>query len=243
MLFLDLLGVRAMNSSPEVDQHLRDLERAISRTYRNFLEPDSPWPAAFFSDTLVLVAPVLPVGEEESAIGGLVIQAAWLQLNLIEAGFFARGGLSVGLIHLREGLLFGPALADAYEAESSRAIHPRIVLSAGAVKSQEKDLQFYRSPVDSPQNAMLLRDPDGEVFINYLGLVLDDPAEDPRPAFEVHRDAISERLGRHRANKPVWEKYRWTAEYHNWVCARRMPKERKLNVSVEDLTWEFSSFA
>lgn len=215
VLFLDLLGVRAMNASPDVDQHLRALDRAVSRTYRDFLRADSPWPASFFSDTLVLTAPVLPVGEEESAIGGLIIQAAWLQLNLIEAGFFARGGLSLGRVHHRDGLLFGPALIDAYDAESRRAIHPRIVLGSQAVKSQEDNLQFYENPSESPQAAMLLRDADGQVFINYLGLVLDDPLEDPLVALTTHREAIRKRLELHRSDKPVWEKYRWTAEYHN----------------------------
>jgi hypothetical protein len=56
VLFVDLLGVSAMNRGPkqEVRANLIALERAVSAMYRDYLEPDSPWPAALFSDTLVL---------------------------------------------------------------------------------------------------------------------------------------------------------------------------------------------
>lgn len=161
VLFVDLLGVRALNRSPQVEHHLVALEKAVTRSYRDFLKSDSPWPAAFFSDTLVLASPVLPAGEDESAIGGLVVQAAWLQLNLIAEGFFVRGGLSVGKFHIREGLVFGPALVEAADLESTVAVHPRVVLSGEAACSQHEDLRFYADPAQSPQNALLMRDADG----------------------------------------------------------------------------------
>jgi hypothetical protein len=241
VLFIDLLGVRAMNASPQVGQHLRDLDRAVGGMYRNFLAADSPWPAAFFSDTLVLTSPVLPAGEEESAIGSLIVQAAWLQLNLIQAGFFARGGLSLGDFHIRDGLLFGPALVEAAEIEHAKAVHPRVVLSPSAVASQERDLAFYSDAAQSPQNSLLLRDGDGQVFINYLALLLDEPT-DPAPAFEMHRDAVVERLRRHQVDKRIWEKYRWAAEYHNAVCAARLPNRPELLVPHTVATWQFAPF-
>lgn len=243
VLFIDLLGVRAMNQSPEVDQHLRDLDRAVSAMYRDFLAANSPWPASFFSDTLVLTAPIVPSGDEESAIGSLLVQAAWLQINLIEAGFFARGGLSIGRMHLRDGLVFGPALVDAYHLESNQADHPRIVLGEEVVRSQSRDLDFYASPADSPQNALLLRDADGHVFVNYLGLVLDDPTESAHDALEIHRDAVMHQLSSHRVDRRVWEKYRWVAEYHNWTCAQRIPEPGDLLIPSAATTWSFSSFA
>lgn len=184
---------------------------------------------------------MLPPDEEESAIGGLVVQAAWLQLNLIEAGFFVRGGLSLGLLHLRDGLVFGPALADAYELESDKAVHPRIVLSRPAAKSQHDDLTAYADPRESAQQAMLMRDGDGWSFINYLGLLFDEP-EDPRPALAMHRDRVVECLSRHRGTKRVWEKYRWLAEYHNHVVMTRLPGSAELLVAASLMTWEFVSF-
>ena len=241
VLFIDLLGVREMNASPDVDDHLVRLERAVTGMYRNFLRADSPWPAAFFSDTLVLASPVDDEDAEESAIGGLVIQAAWLQLNLIAQGFFARGALSLGAFHIREGLLFGPALVEAYELESQVAVHPRVVLGQTAVASQREALHFYASAAESPQNALLLRDRDDQVFINYLGLLFDEP-EDPRPALALHRDAIRAALAQHRGDKRRWEKYRWVGEYHNHVVSERL-QEPEFLVEPGDLTWGFEPFA
>jgi hypothetical protein len=88
VLFLDLLGVRAMTrgSQRQVARRLRDLERAVSRQYRNYLQPDSRWPAAFFSDTLVLAAPVDEFGGKASAVDGLLLQAALLQAASSAAG-------------------------------------------------------------------------------------------------------------------------------------------------------------
>jgi hypothetical protein len=242
VLFVDLLGVRAMNRSRRVASHLVALERAVSKTYRDFLKPDSPWPAAFFSDTLVLAAPVEQHGGEESAIGGLVLQAAWLQLNFIDAGFFLRGGLSLGRIHIRDGLVFGPALVEAYDLERMRAVSPRIVLSSDVDASQRADLRFYAQPESSPQGALLLCDGDGHTFVNYLGLLFDEP-DDVRQGLGRHRDTVLARLQEHRADKHLWEKYRWVAEYHNAVVARTLPGEQRLLVDGQAMRWPFTPFA
>lgn len=242
VLFIDILGVREMNRSRRVGQHLKALERAVTGMYRDFLEPDSPWPAAFFSDTLVLASPVLRPDDEESSIGGLVIQAAWLQLNLIAEGFFVRGGLGFGQFHIRDGLIFGPALVEAYDLESVVAVHPRVVLGRHAERSQREDLRHYGRPEDSPQHTLLCRDADGWTFINYLGLLFDEP-EDPRPSLELHRDQITTRLDLYRSEKRRWEKYRWVAEYHNATVGGHLPGEARLLVDVDKMMWQFQPFA
>lgn len=228
--------------SRRVTTHLRALEAAVTRNYRDFLSPDSPWPAAFFSDTLVLAAPVKEHGGEEAAIGGLVIQAAWLQLNLVSSGFFVRGGLSLGRMHLRDGLVFGPALVEAYELESRRAVYPRIVLSSDVDASQRSDLSFYANPSDAPQAALLLCDGDGHTFINYLGLLFEN-VDDPVQGLAEHREIVAARLEEHRGDKRRWEKYRWVAEYHNDVVGRMRPDASELLVDAEAMTWRFSTFS
>jgi hypothetical protein len=241
VLFVDLLGVRAMARGRAAGKNLRALDRAVSGTYRDFLKEDSPWPAAFFSDTLVVASPVLR-DDEESALGGLIVQAAWLQLDLVAQGFFVRGALSLGKFHMRAGLSFGPALVEVYELEAATAIHPRIILGRDAERSQHDDLRFYGQPEESPQNLLLLRDDDGWTFINYLGILFDEPA-DPTPALAMHRDAIIERLRTHRDNRRHWEKYRWVAEYHNQVITTRIPEQPDLLVDAAEIVWNFASFA
>ena len=242
MLFVDLLGVREMNRGRSAGKHLAAIERAVVRgAYRDFLAPDSPWLSAFFSDTLVLASPVQRAGDEESSIGDLVVQAAWLQLDLITEGFFVRGALTLGKFHIREGLIFGPALVEAFELENAKAVHPRIILGPNAERSQHQDLRFYGQPEDSPQNLFLLGDADGWTFINYLGLLFDDPG-DPRPVLEMHREIVTVRLREYRNRRRLWEKYRWVAEYHNAVIARQLPGESQLLVDTENITSQFEPF-
>ncbi len=242
MLFIDLLGVREMNRGRAAGKHLVAIERAVVRgTYRDFLTPDPPWLSAFFSDTLVLARPVSAADDEESSIDALLEQAAWLQLNLIAEGFFVRGALTLGKFHLRDGLIFGPALIEAHDLERDVAIHPRIILGGDAERSQREDLQAYDSPDDSPQNVLLLRDDEGSAFINYLGPLFEEPA-DPTPALQMHRNVVTARLHEHRDQRSFWEKYRWVAEYHNAVIATRLPRETQLLVDTANTTSQFQAF-
>ena len=243
VLFIDLLGVRAMNRGPvrDVRRDLVALEQAVSQMYRDYLKPESPWPAAFFSDTLVLAAPVTDKDGEQYAIDGLILQAAWLQLTLLASGFFVRGGLSLGWFHIDNGLIFGPALADAYELESRHAVYPRVVISKDAEASLRHDPRRAFGAVE-PLGRGLLCDGDGWTFVDYLELLL-DALDDPVVAIEVHRDHVIDRLDRHRDDKRVWEKYRWVAEYHNAFVDRVFEGAAEARVPVDAMAWRFEPFA
>jgi hypothetical protein len=236
VLFLDLLGVRAMNQGPpeEVQQRLEDLDRAVTGTFRDILGPDAPRPAAFFSDTLVLASPLDVGGDEEAAVTELLLDAARLQLDLLTAGFFARGGLSLGLFHVREGLIFGPALVEAYELEDLHAVHPRVVLSKEA-----------EAVIPRP-SSQLLCDGDGWTFINYLDPLLEEP-DDPVPVLQAHRDRVLAGLRLNRDRKRVWEKCRWVAEYHNAFVDRavlegRLGAAEDVGIPALSMTWRFAPF-
>jgi len=54
VLFVDVLGVSAMVEGNAAGPRLVAFERALRGTYRNFLSATSWWPAAMFSDTLVV---------------------------------------------------------------------------------------------------------------------------------------------------------------------------------------------
>jgi hypothetical protein len=188
---------------------------------RDYLRDDSPWPAAFFSDTLVIAAPIPDRDEAEAAVGGLIAQAAWLQWDLTRRGYFLRGALTVGNLHLHEGLSFGPALVEAYDLERERAVYPRIILADAALDVMTEALNTYEKPGSAPQNWELLEDQDAETFIDYLAAsIVDFVMDPPRAGLEDHRDLITDRLAATRPSRSVWEKYRWVADYHNVVCAR-----------------------
>jgi hypothetical protein len=170
-----------------------------------------------FSDAIVMASPVDPAVGEEAAIAGLLMQASWLQLSLAERGFFARGSIVVGEFYLRDEISFGAALVEAYHLERDKAIHPRVILSEEVHATQRQNLEDYVKRRGTPLTTLPLRDRDGQAFLSYLELMLEE-ATDPRPRLASHRDALVDKLKAYRDNGRVWEKYRWVSEYHNYFC-------------------------
>jgi hypothetical protein len=226
VLFLDLLGVRAMTQGAErdVQRRLVALDDAIGETVRQYVGPDAKFPATFFSDTLIVAT---PADDPALAVDLLTRDAARLQMTLAARGFFVRGGLSLGLHSVADGLVFGPALVEAYALESRQAIHPRIVLSKEAEAA-------------APRSTRLMRDGDGWAFVNYLDPLLSLVAG-PDADLEAHREQVARRLFDHRDDKRVWEKYRWVAEYHNAFIKRNGIDA--LDVDPDAMCWRFSAFA
>jgi hypothetical protein len=231
VLFIDLLGVREMNMSQSAASHLVGLHSAVGVMHRDFFSEPSRYRSAFFSDTLVLATPIVRETDDATEVRALVRHARWLQNDLVAEGFFVRGGLSLGSLHFSDQVLFGPALVEAYDLESSAAVHPRIVLSQAAAESQR----------GKAGGSTLLRDDDGHAFIDYLGAAVNNP-HDPVPLLQGHRDTVVSRLHGSRRHKRHWEKHRWLAEYHNAVVSQRLPKARELLVDLSTMTWQFSPF-
>jgi len=158
-------------------------------------------------------------------------EARSLQSDLLAEGFFVRGGLSLGSLHVSDQVLFGPALVEAYDLESEAALHPRVVLSRAAAETQR----------GTAAGSMLMCDDDGQTFIDYLGAAFHEP-DDGISVLKDHRDTVIDRLHGSRRHKRRWEKYRWLAEYHNAVVRTRFPKARELRIEPQATTWQFSAF-
>ena len=237
LLFLDLLGVRKMATSPQAQQNLIELKQALRSPLKGLLDPESAFPAAVFSDTLVMASPTDLFGDDEHAIANLLLQAAWLQMSLAERGFFARGAITLGDFYLRDDLAYGPALVEAYDLERKNAIHPRVILSEEVQEAQRQNLQAYVARKGEPLTTLLLRDRDGRAFLNYLEGLLEETG-DPEPRLQAHRDALTTKLEMYRDKSRVWEKYRWVSEYHNHFCRKRLPSNRDLLIPDADLAQE-----
>jgi len=215
VLYVDLLGVSAMTEARDPQQELIDLDGVLRGSFRDY-HRSSEWIATMFSDLLVIATPA----DGPEVLSGLVEQGARLQLDLALKGFFLRGGFSVGLFHDKEDIVFGPALVEAYELEQHRAVNPRVVLSAHATQCLEG------------HDAPLLIDQDGRAFIDYLAPAFDNASIDIDSLLRKHRNVIAKHLERHRSDSRQWNKYRWSADYHNMVCERRRPKSPKLLIDV-----------
>jgi hypothetical protein len=230
LVFIDLLGVRAMATSPGAGSKLVELKEALQRPLGDLLSPSSPWLASFFSDTLVLVDPVRDALPPFQAMGGLAIQAASLQINLAVSSFFIRGAMTVGEVHLHDGLLYGPALVEAYELEQTQAVNPRIVLSQEAIHCMRDAMKGGELEEEPP---FLMREQDGTVFIDYLDVISDD-IEDPAVGLRMHKEMVEGELAKHLDDARRWEKYRWVAEYHNAYIEAEHPKASTLLLDSAD---------
>jgi hypothetical protein len=172
-----------------------------------------------FSDNIVVGRPA----DTSRPDGGLLFHvdsAAHYQFEMAMEGRFVRGGVARGPLYIDDAFVTGDGLIRAHALESKTAVFPRILLSHDVMDGFTQEAFDYFPPASSPQYDLVLVDADGHPFVNYLS-VLDDAYDD--------EDAVERSLAKHQkvveaaiakfANKPsVRDKYRWVADYHNWVC-------------------------
>ena len=175
-----------------------------------------------FTDNIVLGFPIHDDGEMES--GMAFDRIGQFQLSMALGCFFVRGGLSFGDAYIDEIAVFGPALLDAYDAETRLARDPRIVITQSGQDVIDRHLEYYMRGQHAPQNTDLKRDRDGQWFIDYLeATILSLDIEGPVIDFESvqnHRDIVAEKLVAHQSDPRIWSKYEWVADYHNDFCTR-----------------------
>jgi hypothetical protein len=156
--------------------------------------------------------------DAEAELGAVLLAVREYQLTMVNSGFFVRGGISIGQLYMDDEIVFGDALIDAYTAESTLARDPRIVFAKSVQPYLEHQLKFYGVPAESPHNRVLLRDVDGQVFVNYLGAIFDDLNTPRLGELEKHKNGIEGKLERYKNEPPLWSKYAWAANYHNFIC-------------------------
>lgn len=195
-----------------------------------------------FTDNIVIGWPVDPYGLPESKLDPILDDAesqlglaftglAGFQFEMAKAGFFVRGAVAVGDAYVDEYCVFGKGLLEAHEGESSHARDPRIILMPSARERVNSHLDCYRRSEGAPQNRELLRDIDGQWFLNYLDTI--HIGGDDRPFFDElreHKEAVEVRLNEHRQSPTVFSKYSWVAGYHNYFCDLHDYEDYKIEI-------------
>lgn len=245
-VFADVLGFRQMalqrSEAGTEAQLLEELFAALDRSTEEFkqskmmVEHPPLWDYKFFTDNLVMGYPRLSRGgweDAEAEFGRTFGLISEYQLGLAIQGFFIRGGLSFGNLHISENLAFGRALIDAYDVETKRARVPRLMLHESAVEKVRQQLRSYATVGISPHNFVLLVDVDGAVFINYLApAICDDLVYEE--GLQKHKEMVVEKLDATKAETDVYEKYVWTARYHNYFCRTFLTNAENLLIEVDD---------
>lgn len=230
--FIDILGwsraVIYSNKSPEQTQKLGLALNAIQQATKQAdwmaeNSGNSKWPgdlrATHFSDCLVI-----STENNHSGKSHLISTLGFLSSSLICHGFVLRGGIAFGDIYHQGGMVFGPALIQAYQLESSCAIYPRIILEpAIATEWKQGDVILDRDGVQIGQCQTWRMSSDGFRFFDFLQPLGGFPGSNLHHAFlQPFRQLFEEKLNEYQGNKNILPKYLWLVNYFNEVCLEQI---------------------
>ena len=189
-----------------------------------------------FTDNIVIGWPIHSDAESETA--DAFTKLAMFQFNMVLSGFFVRGAISIGDAFVDDIVVSGNALIEAYNGECNLARDPRIILTKSAVTVVSSHLDHYAYREKAPQTRDLLKDSDGQWFLNYLDVVVLMAEEEQGPfyeEFEKHKAAVESKLAEHKSNPPIFAKYAWVAGYHNSFCdlhSQHFSEQHKINTDL-----------
>lgn len=230
--FVDVLGFRdLLNSQPDPAVISR-----IIRKVRDALAPDRPTRSndplgknvskAFgfsLSDAVVRIRPY-DTKFRDGALFWELLALMHAQGQLLAEGIVIRGAVTVGkaYAHRTDDLAFGPAVAEAYEWESARAVYPRIVLTENAMKAYRSDERLRASSEGNETISLLSQGDDGLYYIDYLRK-LEGEYDHPGGYYELlqkHKKVIDEGMEKAAVGSTVRQKYQWMAIQHKKVIER-----------------------
>jgi len=247
-VFMDILGYKEMITEAQknkTDQELLvKLHHALSGG-RAILERDLKIDSEYvdkdlfafkgFTDNIVIGIPISGDGEME--LGDAFGKVAEFQLQMVLQGFFLRGAISIGQAFIDDIAVFGDALNQSYLGECTLARDPRIILTESAVNAVDQHLEYYGRKKFAPQARDLLKDADGQIFVNYLDMIL-IAEEESGPFYDFlakHKDSVEKKLKDFKNAPPIFAKYSWVAEYHNFYCdlhKHHFSDEHKINTDL-----------
>src|SRR6266566_3595479 len=183
-VFMDILGYSDLmfqsQKSGTEQEALKALYSALSDGRRGLEGGDLPelpklgkkdfYVLKAFTDNIAIGWPVHSDAEIE--LGSAFMRLTNFQFNMAIRGYFVRGAISVAPAYIDEIAVFGDALTEAYTGESKLARDPRIILTNSAVRAAKQHLTYYHPPAHAPHVREILKDSDGQWFLNYLDSVL-----------------------------------------------------------------------
>lgn len=246
--FVDILGYRelisAAHTKKESAELLKRLHNALSKS-RLFIDPEFRADALSFysakdksamrafTDNIVIGRPIR--FDVHVELAAALQEISYFQLTMASHGFFVRGGIAIGYLYLDDIAVFGNGLLEAYKAEVQLARDPRIVLADSAQRAVDLFLQSGSSGDIAAFNTYVLRDLDGQYFVDYLSTIFREDGEIYLNELREHRRAVSEMLETHRREPAVWSKYRWVANYHNFICNESSKIEKTMKIDAAEL--------
>ncbi len=192
------------------------------------------------SDSIVISAP-----DNDDGLLFILYLCSFIQNLLLKNKVLLRGGIARGEFFKCRSVMFGPALVEAYNIESSLAIYPRIVLAESIVKGlndrgafAKKNVQDYIKKYINSQTGESLGESTDHKDFTQIELLTKRSAEDslyyvhyfnPLEMLKLRHDEISRNIintviknGLAHHNEKIKLKYQWLDEYYQ-SCIKRFP--------------------
>ena len=164
--FIDILGFKNIVSNITNFDKIKKVANALKEEKKdtdkwNKIGDNDSFLETYFSDSLIMSSRL-----EYGGFFDLINQIAFIMQIITECGFVARGGISYGDLYHKDGVIFGPALIDAYNIESNIAIYPRVLMSE---KTYNECLEVYDNVNDYKTRKNYCDVVVREAIINELG--------------------------------------------------------------------------
>lgn len=203
-LFIDMLGYKDINGSINSDASAEEfvsfmennekkMEATNGLNVIEFYKKDKNFNLydyydidnCFVSDSLILTFKPKEIKRNISenemishSANALFIILIRLQKFIFECcsakGLFLRGGVSNKYCHIKGRFAVGEGLKEAYEAESSLAKYPRILIHPEVMKNEEliREIRTLERTMYKSESVLKKDKNDGMFFLNYLGYTI-----------------------------------------------------------------------
>jgi len=234
--FIDILGFKEIiketeNSSKKLENTINAIK--ILLEYKDYRDETTKFTQESkqitqFSDCIVISYLV----EEKSQLFFTILEIQHMLIHLIQYGFLARGGISFGkLIHTNK-ILMGPALIEAYELETKKAIYPRVILPSELITLSAHFRQDIHTPKEEEEyiKQCLQKDDDEWYYIDFINISGELNTESDYPEYLVMIQNIIKNGLKIKKDKII-EKYKWLSDKYN-VIAKKIIFNRD---NIEDI--------
>ncbi len=189
-----------------------------------------------------------------------LLSVVFIQCRLLREKLLIRGAITLGQYRAERdkygSVLFGPAVATAYELESKHARFPRVVVDFQLIdqfwrtETLKNVIHSHQMEWEDYLSNLLRRDDAGVWYVDYLRGIIGnfDYEPDGTGLFYLdHKKLIEEKINAWLEKKQttidsVGEKVAWLIQYHNSTMSALPEDDWKWILSAEDCTLEKDDF-
>ena len=251
VVFMDILGYKNLVESVDKNekkalQTIDRLEHMIKKCINNTMtrvKNYSAFPVEYilFSDSLCIFVPIDESEDDAKKREGysekylennyiklnmLCRLVADIQLESLQFGIIYRGAISLGNHFSSKNLVFSKALINAYLAESTKAIYPRVII----LDDPENDL-LELAPLLYETFDLRLAPDDDFLFVDYLGKIEEFYGflKADCDYIKWHKRIIEQGIKENIDKENYLKKYAWMMNYHHSKLAPLFGKDILIN--------------